>query len=423
MTNIYIKTFGCALNQSDSELMAGILKLEGHKIVKDKKNADLIIINSCTVKNEAETKFYREIDDSKNKKIILAGCIPQGEKTLLNNKLKDFSIIGTSQLSRISLVVEQTILGNKIVMIEKEKNKRLNLPKIRKNEIIEIIPISEGCLGACTYCKTKHARGELNSYLKEDIIKQIKSAVKEGAKEIFLTSQDTGAYGKDIGSSLPELLSELIKLKGDFKIRIGMCNPNFALEYLDELKKIFNDDKFYKFIHLPVQSGSDNTLKIMGRRYTSKHFEKIVTELRKEIPKITIATDIIVGFPGETEEDFEKTLELIKKTTPNVINMSRFWKRPGTQAYNMKQLDSKIIKERSVKLKKVCEEIMLLQNKKWIGWKGEVIVEEFGKNDSVTVRNENYKTIVIPNQNYKLGDKIKVEVVSATKWDLRSKKI
>ena len=421
MTNIYIKTFGCALNQSDSELMAGMLKKEGHKIVDDETKADVVIINSCTVKNEAETKFFREIEKHKNKKIILAGCIPQAEKSLIESKLKNYSIIGTSQISKIGLVVEQTLLENKVVMIEKSKNKRLNLPKIRKNELIEIIPISEGCLGACTYCKTKQARGELFSYSEDEILKELETAVKNGVKEIFLTSQDLGAYGKDINSNLPRLLKKLSNIKGDFKIRLGMCNPNFAIEYLDELKEILKHEKFYKFIHLPVQAGSDETLKKMGRKYLSKDFEKVVKTLRKEIPNITIATDIIVGFPTESDEDFKKTLNLLKSTTPDVINMSRFWKRPGTFAFNMKQLDTKIIKKRSLELKEVCEKIMLEQNKKWINWEGEVLVQEIGKNNTLTCRNYSYKTIVLDNNNFKLGQKVNVKINSATKWDLRAK--
>lgn len=417
MAKIFIKTFGCALNNSDSEVMAGILAKEGHEIVGE--GADVVVINSCTVKNEAESKLYREISKHKGKKIIVAGCVAQAERSLIETKLKDYSVIGTSQIKSIGLVVEQTLNGNRVVLLDKE-NKRLNLPKIRKNAVVEIIPISEGCLGSCAYCKVRFARGSLHSYDKDEIIVQAKEAVNEGVKEIWLTSQDTGAYGKDMGITLPNLLKDLIKINGDFKIRLGMCNPNYALEYLDELVEILKSDKMYKFIHIPLQSGNNRILKLMNRKYSKKDFVKVFKTLKEKVPNITIATDVICGFPTETEEEFEETFELMKELKPDIINIARFWKRPGTPAAEMKQLNPEIIKSRSKRMMEAFKKISLYNNKKWIGWGGDVVITERGKNNTLIARNFSYKPVIVKDDGQKLGDNVNVKVIGATTWDLRA---
>jgi threonylcarbamoyladenosine tRNA methylthiotransferase CDKAL1 len=208
---IFIKTFGCSLNQSDSELMAGLLKQADFEVIKNIEDADAIILNTCTVKGKTEKNFFRYLAEAKKlkKKIIVAGCIPQTDP----EKLAGYPLIGTYAVNRIVEVVEETVHDNTIEILDKENNPRLNLPKIRKNPVIEIIPICAGCLGApCSYCKVKSARGNLLSYGKHEIIKQANRAVNEGVKEIWLTAQDTGCYGKDASSSLPELLRELIKI-------------------------------------------------------------------------------------------------------------------------------------------------------------------------------------------------------------------
>lgn len=418
MVKVFIKTFGCALNQSDSEAMAGVLRNEGHIIVYDDKKADVVIINSCTVKNSAENKLYQEIRKQEGKIIIVAGCAPQADKTLIETKLKDYSIIGVNQISKIGIALKKSLEGEKIVFLKEEK-KVINFPRVRKNRIIGIIPLSEGCVGNCAYCKTKHARGELKSYKKEEIVEEIEKAVKDGAKEIWLTSQDTGAYGLDINETLPKLLEDALKIKGDFKVRLGMLNPNFGVLYKKELKKVLLNKKMFRFIHMPLQSGSDKILKSMNRKYYSKEYIDLVKELKKDVQNITIATDIIVGFPGESEKDFEKTVKLVKTLKPDVINISRFWKRPKTLAAKMKQLDSKIIKERSIVIRRLFHKISLEKNLKWIGWSGKAVIDERGKNNTLIARNFAYKPIIIKDEGQKLGDIIKVKIYSASTWDLR----
>ena len=418
MTKIFIKTFGCSLNKSDSEVMAGILEKESYKIVNDKDKADLVIINTCTVKGPTENRFYRYLKNVKDKKVIVAGCIPQADPEL--QVLENYSLIGVSQITKIGFVVEETLKGNIVRLLKKEKNPRLNLPKIRKNPVIEIIPICEGCLGEpCAYCKVKQARGDLFSYDKNAILKQVKNAISDNVKEIWLTSQDNGCYGLDIGTNIVELLNEILKIKGDFKIRLGMINPNFVLRFLDDLIEIYKDEKMFKFLHVPVQSGNDCILKLMRRKYGVNEFKKIIRKFKKELPDIIISTDIICGFPTETESEFLDSYNLIKEIKPNALNINMFWPRSKTKAAEMKQILSRDIKERTRKLTKLFHKIALEQNKKWLDWEGEVIVDEHGKNNTMIARNYAYKQVIL-NGKYRLGQKVKVKIKKVSKFDLRT---
>ncbi len=418
---IYLETYGCSHNQSDSETMAGLLKEEGYKVVNSAEDADLVIVNSCTVKNLAESKFFKRLKEleQQKKKIIAAGCVPQAERSYVDTKLKGFSIIGTTQISSIVNVARETLNDNRVVLLQKSHNPRLNLPKIRKNPIVEIIPINNGCLGSCTFCKTKFSRGHLLSFEVSEIKKQFENAVKDGCKEIWLTSEDTAVYGQDINSNIVWLLKELLETEGDYKIRLGMGNPDHFIKYQEELIEILNHPKMFKFLHIPMQAGSNRILGLMKRNYTKDEFLAIVKKVQKEIPEITIATDAICGFPTETEEEFQETIEVIKEIKPVVLNISRFWARPGTLAAGMEQIPGRITKERSSRLKEVFEELALEKNKEWVGWKGEVMVDEYGKNNTFVGRNYAYKPIIISGD-YNIGEKINVEIKSATKYDLRA---
>ncbi|MBT3406762.1 tRNA (N(6)-L-threonylcarbamoyladenosine(37)-C(2))-methylthiotransferase [Candidatus Woesearchaeota archaeon] len=421
MTKIFIQTYGCALNNSDSELMAGLLKDAGFEIANNLEECTLTIINTCTVKQNSETKFFRALKkaEEENKKVVVAGCIPQADHELLNNELKNISVIGTKQLNKILEAVVETLSGHVFQDIKDEKNQRLNLPKIRKNPIIEIVPICEGCLGNCSYCKTKQARGDLFSYNTEKIITQIKDALKDGVKEIWITAQDTGTYGKDIDTNIVDLLNKIIEIEGDFKVRMGMCNPNYIKEHLKEIIKILKHKNMFKFIHIPIQSGSNNVLKHMRRKYTQEEYYEIIETIKKEIPDITIATDIIVGYPTETDKDFELSLKLIQETKPSVMNLSRYWPRPKTDAANLKPITSQIVMERSKKIKKLFTDINKEENKDYINQEVTIIIDETGKDNTMIGRNDNYKQVIV-NTPINLGKKTTVKIVSTTEHYLRA---
>ena len=406
---VFIRTFGCTLNQSDSEVMAGFLAKAGHKLVDSLQDADLVLFNTCTVKDNPEKRFFSELEKVRKlkKKVVIAGCIPQADP--YDDRLKNIPLVGVRNVNRVVEVVEQTKRGKIVRLLDFADEPRLNLTKIRKNPVTEIIPLCAGCLGECSYCKTRFARGNLLSYDARAIKKQFEQAVNEGVKEVWLTSQDTGAYGKDIGSSLPELMKDLLVVEGDYRVRLGMLNPNHALEFLDELIDIYKHPNMFKFVHLPVQSGSNKILGLMNRKYKIEDFVRIVNKFRKAIPKTTIATDIICGFPGETEKDFEKTYSLLEKLRLPVVNLTKFCPRPGTPAKRMKQLDTKIIKSRSKKIGELQKKI--IDNKEWLGWQGSIIIDEMGRNNSLVGRNYFYKPVVVKKAKLRIGGTVKVKVV------------
>ena len=413
---IFIRTFGCSLNQSDSEQMTGVLTEVGFILAPTPDNADLIILNSCTVKGPTENSLFKEIAKWKHKKLVIAGCIPQTDK----DKLKEYSLIGTRNLHQIVEVVQETLKGNLIQILTIHGNPDLTLPRIRKNKNIGIIPISRGCLGSCTFCKTKAARGNLQSYQPKDILYLAEQYLNEGANELWLTSQDCGCYGFDIKTNLAELLKILTDLPGDFKIRIGMANPNHVLKILTKLIRSYKHKKVFQFLHLPIQSGNDFILTAMKRDYSAKEFKTIISAFRKEIPNITISTDIICGFPGETEEQFQDSLNFISWLKPLVLNISRFWPREKTPAAKMKnQLTSRLVKERSRKLHQLFRELGKKENEKELGRIKEVIIEEKIKNGFVG-RDDNYRPIIL-HETAELGQKMNVKIVDCSAIDLRGK--
>lgn len=285
---IYVKTWGCAHNNSDSEYMAGQLASYGYNLTGEKDSADLWLLNSCTVKNPSEDTFRNEIQNGLDigKHVVVAGCVPQGAPK--SEYLKGLSIVGVRQIDRIVEVVEETLKGHTVRLLQPKKvngkilaGAPLDLPKIRKNPLVEIIAINSGCLNQCTYCKTKHSRGNLSSYPPQEIINRANQAFEEGVCEIWLTSEDTGTYGRDIGTSLPELLWQLVEVIPDgCMLRVGMTNPPYILEHLEEIAKIFATPRVYAFLHVPVQSGSDSVLGDMKREYCRKEFEQVVDTLR-----------------------------------------------------------------------------------------------------------------------------------------------
>ncbi|MEM3060776.1 MAG: tRNA (N(6)-L-threonylcarbamoyladenosine(37)-C(2))-methylthiotransferase, partial [Candidatus Bathyarchaeia archaeon] len=263
-------------------------------------------------------------------------------------------------------------------------------------------------------CCTRFARGRLFSYPKELIIEEIKDALEKGSMEIRLTAQDTGAYGIDLGYRLTDLINEILSIDKEFRIRVGMMSPVYALSIFQELIELYKDSKVYKFIHLPVQSGSDRVLKEMKRNYTVEEFKELVKAFRESVPKISIATDIIVGFPTESEKDFEETLKLLNETKPDIVNVSKFMPRPNTEASSMKQLDPKIVKHRSKLLSALVAQTSLENNKKLVGLEFEAyITKEKGSDGAFLGRIENYKPVILRGKDL-LGKKVKVRIAQAS---------
>ncbi len=361
---LYFETYGCVANKNNTEIMKGLALQSGLQITNNIDIADILVINTCIVKGRTEKKIERRIKDllQLNKTIIIAGCMPEVRSKKLQKLFdeKELYLLGTHHVKDICKLVKK-IIDERYTseeFLEFQNEQKLLTGKIPEKKDVGITQISEGCIGNCSFCLTKLAKHKLYSYPQEKIIENIKNDLDSGAKIIHITSQDNASYGLDKGEQkLPELLKKIIQLKGKFKIKIGMMNPNNVLPILDKLIEIYKNEKIEKFIHIPLQSGSDKILEKMNRKYQVKDFVKIINKFRKEIPDIIIWTDIIIGFPGETEKDFQKTLNIIKQIKPDFINYSRFWSMKGTKAEKMKQLDVKIVKQRIKKFKQFYDEL------------------------------------------------------------------
>ncbi len=422
MTKIYFQTHGCSTNLSESEIMTGLLKEAKFEIVEEPEEADILIINICTVKGE-ETAL-REIrklnEEFPDKKLIVAGCIT---KVILKETRKireDISFISTHNIKSIVEVVEEIINDNVIEATGVDEYKKINLPKIRRNPIIGIIPILNSCANYCSYCSVRYVKGKLFSYEIEDIKKEAIKCLYDGCRELWLTSQDNAAYmlEKEKVSKLPELVNNVTSISKEFFVRIGMLNPAHLLDILDPMIEAYKNDKVFKFLHIPVQSGNNEILSLMKRNYKVDEFKKIITEFRKNISNFTISTDIICGFPTETEQQFNDSLNLIKEIKPDVLNISRFQARPGTEAFRMEQVDGGVIKNRSRLLTDIFTNISRMNNERWFNWKGEILIDERGKHDTWVGRNLAYKPVIVRGD-LKPGDNVKVIIKNITPYDLR----
>jgi MiaB-like tRNA modifying enzyme len=414
MPNIYVETYGCSASQAEAEMIAGLLKQANFNIVKNEENADLIIIVTCYVKTPTEQKILfriKHFQDS-NKKLIVAGCMPEGIYNKLVKIAPTASLVSTHQIKKIVEASEKTLQGRRVEYLGKSEEIKLCLPRIRKNPVIGIVPISSGCNSTCTYCCVRFAKGKLFSYPKEKIIEEIESSLKEGCKELWLTAQDTASYGLDEGKAeLPELLKKISEISSNFFVRVGMMNIKNVIPIASNLIEAFKDNKIYKFVHLPLQSGSDRVLASMNRGYTISQFEKIVN-LFKNSFKCQIWTDIIVGYPTEEEEDFLKTIDIIEKIKPDWVNISKFGARPETEAAKLKSLPSKSVKERSRIASELVRKISLEKNKEWVDWEGEVLVSERGKKPNQWIgRNFAYKPVLIENKENLFGKLVNLTVV------------
>ncbi|MFH1849810.1 MAG: tRNA (N(6)-L-threonylcarbamoyladenosine(37)-C(2))-methylthiotransferase [archaeon] len=418
---VYIETFGCSTNRHEAEVMAGLIARAGCLIVDSPSLADVIIINVCTVKGE--TKAQRIIRKMSNgypdKALVVAGCIPDDYETLLDIH-PAASMVSTHNISDIVTAVRKAAKGKQSLLLGKGPRSKVGAPKIRKNSIVSIIPVSTGCNSCCAYCSVKAIKGDLLSYKKEDLLTEARVSLSNGCKEIWLTSQDTATYGMDLGNpALPGLITDICGLPGRFYVRVGMMNPSNVLLILHPLIEAFRDPKVFKFLHVPLQSASPVILRKMGRSYSPDEFITIIDAFRKAIPDITISTDIICGFPTETDAQFNESLKMTKLIRPDVMNISRFKARPKTPAALMEQLDSRTIKNRSKQMTDLFCRVSKEHNRKWLGWTGEVLVDEAGTAGTSIARNFSYKQVILPGR-YRLGQRLKVRITAVTSHDLRA---
>jgi MiaB-like tRNA modifying enzyme len=417
---VYIETYGCALNRGDSAIMATVLSERGHEITENLNEAEVVIINTCAVRLETEERMKQRIRELRRtgKRLVVAGCLAGALPATVSALAPEASVLGPQAVERIAEVVESP--ERQVIL---EGTKAVKVPRMFEGKIF-IVPIADGCAGECSFCITKLARRKLRSYPMREIVEAVKEAVAKGAVEVELTAQDTAAYGLDLGGKvrLPDLVEKVAEIEGNFMVRVGMMTPEQAMSIVDGLVEALNMEKVYKFVHLPVQSGSDKVLKLMNRKYTIDEYKRLVKELRSKVPGLSVATDIIVGHPGEDEEDFQQTLDLMKELRFERIHLAMYSIRPNTVSAGLPQVPDSVKKERMKTAMGLYESIAYDIHSEYVGKTVEVLTTELGRKGSVIGRLRNYIPVVVKNES-SLGNWVKVVIEEASFYDLRGYKL
>ena len=417
MARVHVEAYGCSASFADSEMISGLLANGGHSLAESEKDADLSVIVTCSVKDATAKRMIHRIKSLNAKPLIVAGCLPKAEERTVAKFAPGASMMGPNSIGQTLLVADAALAGKRMLALEDTDDAKTGLPKVRLNPAVGIIEIASGCMSECTFCQTKLAKGDLKSYRIGDIVREAESEVSQGCAEIWLSSTDNGCYGLDIGTDLPELVDAVAAVPRSFMIRVGMMNPMYMPRIQDRLQKSFASGKVYKFIHVPVQSGSGRVLADMRRGHTADTFRDIVRTFREKDDRFAVSTDIIVGFPTEAEEDYEDTVSLVAETKPDIVNLSRYSARPGTKAAAMEQIDAATVKRRSKKLYDMASRISYERNKEWVGWSGPVLFDEISR-DGIKGRNYAYKPVWVKD-NVRLGSTHTVRITSAASHSLK----
>ena len=427
----YILTMGCQLNENDSEKLIGIMEKMGYTKSKDIKNADLYVINTCCVRENAEEKLFGKLGELKkikeNKNIIIAigGCMMQEEH--ITEKIKKSYpfvdvVFGTHTLHKFPEDLYIAITKNKKVkdVIEIDGEIYEGLPVKRSSNRQASVIIMYGCNNFCSYCIVPYVRGRERSRKPEDILNEIKELAKEGYREITLLGQNVNSYKGGENYNFANLLEDVDKIEGIEVIRFVSPHPkDFTDDVIDVISK---SKKISRLIHVPLQSGSTNVLKEMNRKYTKEQYLDLIKRIRNKIPDVVFSTDIIVGFPGETEEDFEDTIDVVKQVNFEQIFMFIYSRRVGTRADKMEnQIPEEIKHKRFDRLKQVFEESVEENNKKYIGTTQKILVEGYSKNnqDMLTGRTDTNKVVIFEGSEELIGKIINIKIISEHKWYLK----
>ena len=432
MKKVYIETLGCQMNKSDAERMFGMLEHIGYTETKEPKEADMLIINTCSIRQLSEDKAYSAIGvwgkwkkKKPNLKIVFAGCVAQqaGKELFKRAPYVDL-VLGTQRLYELPNLVKRIEAGERIVSTEEKPFEESDIQINRVKSINAWIPIMEGCNNFCTYCIVPYTRGRERSRKPELILNEARKALSEGFKEITLLGQNVDSYGKDLdGWNLSRLLREINALEGNFRIRFV---TNYPTDITDELiNTVIELDKVCEYFHIPMQSGDDYVLKKMNRRYDYATYKKICDNLRTLIPDVTITSDFIAGFPGETEEQFENTLKAMTELELDYSNTAAYSPREKTVAAKWVDLyiPEDIKTERLARLNEHNRECCLKSNQKYVGREMEVLVEKFegekerGQN-VITGRTRNNKIVHIPYNKDITGEFVNVKITRARTWYL-----
>ncbi|UCE10809.1 MAG: tRNA (N(6)-L-threonylcarbamoyladenosine(37)-C(2))-methylthiotransferase [Candidatus Thorarchaeota archaeon] len=421
-STFYLETYGCSLNKADSDIIVGRLHDIGLSRNETPNDADLIIVNTCGVKEPTEDRAIHRITELTQigRPIVVTGCLPRISLPRLKSAVPSFAaILGPQSIDSLGAVILRVLKGERGIMhLDSDQSSKLQFFEGPPETVVCTVPICEGCLGHCTYCAVRTARGEVRSYSIDEITEVVRRCTHLGYREIRLTSQDSGAFGADSGETLVQLLKRLDTIPGEHMFRLGMFNPDLVIDSLSSMLDVMKSNHFFRFFHAPLQSGSDRVLESMGRKYSLNEWLQVVTDIRGRFPDSTIATDIIVGFPGETEDDFDQTVELISRVRPEVVNISKYGDRPGTIASKSKdKVDTEVKKDRSRRLSRLVWDQATEMNKAWIGRAVEVLVTEGAPKGGLLCRTKSYKPVIV-HSDLNLGETLEVTISSAEKSHL-----
>lgn len=433
-----ILTFGCQQNEADSEHLAGMAKAMGYEIVHVPEEADFIAVNTCAIREHAELKALSVIGQfkhikSKNPELIIAvcGCMVTQEHRKNDIKFKypyvDF-IFGTSSIHRMPQLLWNRIETSRRIYCPEESEYMVTegIPTLRENPYKAWLSIMYGCNNFCSYCIVPYVRGRERSRRKEDILKEFEQLVSNGYKDITLLGQNVNSYGKDNddGCDFADLLKLLCKVEGDYKLHFMTSHPKDATYKLIDV--LAEEEHMAKHFHLPLQSGSDRILKAMNRHYNISHYEAIINYMRQKIPNIAITSDIIVGFPGETDEDFEMTLEMLRKVRFDMIYSFIYSPRKGTPAAEFEcQIPKETQNMRFEKLLSVQNQISLEKNQRFVNAEVRVLCDGESKNNPhlYSGRTEQGKIVFFEAEKNDIGKFVDVKISNVEAFALYGSKI
>jgi len=436
----YVKTFGCQMNEHDSEKIAGMFELDGMIKASSEDNADVLFINTCTIRENADDKLYGTLGQLKqwknkqsDRKLLVGGCAAQKDKTLVRDRAPWVDVvIGTHNLTNIiNLLNQSDDWGPLTEVVDEIEEMPTDAPSIRESEHSAWLTIQIGCNNSCTFCIVPSVRGPEISRRPSDIVNEAKQLVDSGIKEITLLGQNVNSYGRDLkidNRSTPyfaKLLTQLNEIDGLERIRFTSPHPkDFKEETIHAVKNL---DKVCNQIHAPLQSGSSKLLAKMHRGYNKERFIQKIDMIKSIIPDVSLTTDIIVGFPGETDEDFNDTMDIVNYSEFDSIYMFQFSPRPGTAAYNLKSeyIDKDIITKRFQHLKNVQTEISSRKLKRFVGTSQSILIEKVSKkNDQIFTGKINSGQITHINKTgLSLGDMVNVKIVDSTPFFLKAELI
>ncbi|MBO4249331.1 tRNA (N(6)-L-threonylcarbamoyladenosine(37)-C(2))-methylthiotransferase [Halomicrobium sp. IBSBa] len=409
MAQYHIETYGCTSNRGETQEIEQALREGGHYPAEGPEEADVAILNTCTVLEKTERNMLRraeELDAETPGDLVVTGCMALAQGEEFRAADVDAEVLHWDD-------VPQHVLNGECPTVTPDTETVLD-------GVVGILPIARGCMSDCSYCITKQATGRIESPSVEENVEKARALVHAGAKEIRITGQDTGVYGWDTNqgeSLLPELLERICtEIDGDFRVRVGMANPKGVHGVREELARVFAEhDELYNFLHAPVQSGSDDVLADMRRQHAVSEYVEVVDTFDEHLDYWTLSTDFIVGFPSETDSDFQQSMALLRESRPEKINVTRFSKRPGTDAAEMKGLGGQTKKDRSKAMSELKMDVTGDAYEEMVGEERRVLLTEDGTDESLVGYDEAYRQVVVVDardRGLKVGDFVDCEITS-----------